>query len=227
MAKLRRKTSKSYLFGKDSAAAETLQKVVSSLLLETTGPQTILVTSSVTSEGKTAVSLNMAGKFAKSGRKTLLIEGNLENPTLTNILGLRAQTGLPELVLNGQPLSEGIAMIDEPSIHVIGGGPAVEMDPARIFGSDRLKYLLEEAKSTYDTVLLDVPGVSVSLNFLHLAEILDRVILVVAPDIVTESQLQQTKAQLGSIWDDKITVIVNRYKEPIPYFVYKLLWKTR
>jgi capsular exopolysaccharide synthesis family protein len=225
VVKLLRKTLKSYLFGKNSAAAGTLKHIVSSLIIEAEGPETILITSSVGSEGKTAIALNMAARFAESGRKILLVEGNLENPTLTNVLNLRSEVGLPELVLNGQNLSEGISRVGELAIDVIGGGSVVDADSVRVFSSDTLKHLLEEAKSIYDVVLLDASGVAVSRNFLHLADIIDRVILVVAPGIVTESQLRQTRAQLGSIWESKINILLNRYKEPIPYFLYKLIWK--
>lgn len=225
MVKLRRKTLKSYLFDTNSAAAGTLKYIVSSLILDTEGPEIILITSSVSSEGKTAVALNMAVQFAKSGRKTLLIEGNFENPALTDVLDLGGEAGLPELVLNGQTLSEGTARVGELEIDVIGGGAAIDVESVRVFSSDTLKHLLEEAKSLYDVVLLDAPGVAVSRNFLHLADVIDRVILVVAPGIVTESQLRQTRAQLGSIWENKINILLNRYREPIPYFLYRLIWK--
>ncbi len=225
MVKLRRKTLKSYLFGKDSAAAGALRRVVSSLILEAQGPEIILITSSVSSEGKTAVALNMAAQFAKSGRKTLLVEGNFESPALVDVLDLGGATGLPELVLNGQTLSEGITRVNELEIDVIGGGEAIDVEPGRVFSSDTLKGLLEEARSLYDVVLIDAPGVAVSRDFLHLAGIIDRVVLVVAPGIVTESQLRQTKTQLNGIWEDKVNILLNRYREPIPYFLYRLIWK--
>ena len=225
MVKLRRKTLKSYLFGENSAAAGSLKNIVSSLILETEGPAIILITSSISSEGKTAVALNMAAQFAKSGRKTLLVEGNFESPALTDVLDLRSKAGLPELVLNGQALSGGIAQVGELEIDVIGGGSAIDVESGRVFSSDTLKHLLEEARSIYDVVLLDAPGVAVSRNFLHLADIIDRAILVVAPEIVTKSQLRQTKAQLGSIWENKVNILLNRYREPISYFLYRLIWK--
>jgi receptor protein-tyrosine kinase len=221
---LRRKNLKSYLFGKDSAATGTLKRIVSSLILEAEGPEIILITSSVVLEGKTAVALNMAAQLARSGRKTLLVEGNLENPALADILGLSA-AGLPELVLSGQTLSEGITRVDELEIDVIGGGEAVDVESGRVFSSDTLKSLLEEVRSLYDVVLIDAPGVAVSPDFLHLADIIDRVILVVAPDIVTGSQLRQARAQLDGIWEDKVNLLLNRYREPIPYFLYRLVWK--
>ena len=224
MARLRRKTMKSYLFGADSAAVGTLKRIVSALILEAEGPEIILITSSVGSEGKTAVALNMAAQFAKSGRKTLLVEGNLETPALSDILNLDGEAGLPELVLNGRILSEGIIRVDELEIDVIGGGD-VDVESGRVFSSDTLKGLLEEARSLYEVVLIDAAAIAVSSDFLHLADIIDRVILVVAPDIVTESQLRHTRARLENIWEDKINILLNRHKEPIPYFLYRLIWK--
>ncbi len=111
MPKLSRKRKKAFLFDEDSAASRAIRNLVSSLILEREGSEVVLITSSVHNEGKTTVSLNMAAQFAESGEQTLLIDGALDSPDLTDVLDLGGTPGFSELVLGEQALSTGITVL--------------------------------------------------------------------------------------------------------------------
>jgi capsular exopolysaccharide synthesis family protein len=222
--KLSRKRKKAFVFDESSAASRAIRNLVSSLILEREESEVVLITSSVHGEGKTTVSLNMAAQFAESGDQTLLIDGALDNPDLTDVLDLGGTPGLSELVAGEQALSTGISVLGELRIDAIGAGADANLKPAGIFSSNTCKSLLREAKSLYDVVLIDASGVAVSKDFLHFADEIDRIVLVVAPEIVTKSQLRHTRSELGGVWEGNISVLLNRYKEPIPYFLSSLIW---
>ncbi len=224
MPKLSRKRKKAFVFDEGSAASRAIRNLVSSLILEREGSELVLITSSVHGEGKTTVSLNMAAQFAKSGEQTLLIDGALDSPDLTDVLDLGGTPGFSELVLGEQALSTGISVLGELRIDASGAGADANLKPAGIFSSTTCKSLLREAKSLYDVVLIDASGVAVSKDFLHFAGEIDRIVLVVAPEIVTKSQLRHTRSELSGVWEGNISVLLNRYKEPIPNFLSRLIW---
>jgi polysaccharide biosynthesis transport protein len=105
----------------------------------------ILITSACGSEGKTTLAAQLAERCVNAGLRTLLIDGDLRNPTLTRMLDVPDHRGLIN-VLRGEVLA------DE-AISVVGGGggfhfmPAgtPKVDPSRLLHGDRLGKMLARA----------------------------------------------------------------------------------
>ena len=215
------------VFSEDSAACEALRNFTSSLILESKEREIVVISSAVGGEGKTAISLNLAVQLSKFGKTVLLIDGNLDQPLLTEILDLKDRPGLAEIVENGSSLSDVVSEIPEFSIDAIGSGPTGNIKSRAAFFSDVFKQVLKDAKAVYNAVILDTPSMKVSNDFLHLAEEIDKIVLVVAPGVVTKSQLLWAKGELEKVRDKDIRILLNRHKESIPQFLYKWLWGAR
>jgi polysaccharide biosynthesis transport protein len=164
----------------NSAYAEALQRIRTSLFLadgERT-PKTVLVTSSVPLEGKSAIAASLARQSARSGLKVILVDADLRRPRLHEVLGLANQNGLSE-VLTGRVSPEAAIKHDERSgLDFLPAGVGV-VSPPDLFRSSTMRILLEEMGSYYDLVIIDSPPVGAVSDGLTLSGIVDKSLYVI------------------------------------------------
>jgi polysaccharide biosynthesis transport protein len=164
----------------NSSYAEALQRIRTSLFLadgERT-PKTVLVTSSVPLEGKSAIAVSLARQSARSGLKVILVDADLRRPRLHEVLGLANQNGLSE-VLTGRVSPEAAIKHDERSgLDFLPAGVGV-VSPPDLFRSSTMRILLEEMGAYYDLVILDSPPVGAVSDGLTLSGIVDKSLYVI------------------------------------------------
>lgn len=218
------KDLRAFVATRESPAFNRFNDFVSTILLKDIDHSAILITSLLKGEGKSTISLNLSVHMAKAGKRTLLIDGNLEHPFLTEILNLNHHKGLTDLAKDRLPLPQIINKITDLDIDVIGNGSTVDLAPLRVFRSEILKEAFKEAKSIYDIVIVDAPCLSVSKDFFHLIVEIDKVIFVVVPEMVTKKGLLWAKKEVEKLQEKDVHILLNRYKEYIPSCVYKVIW---
>ena len=119
----------------------------------------ILVTSTVKGEGKTLVSYNTANTFAYSGKKVLLIGGDIRNPQLHRYSSSSASKrtkGVTEYLVNNDLTLDDLVIHSSKNdnLDILLSG-AIPPNPAELWMQDRTKQLFEEAKANYDLVIID------------------------------------------------------------------------
>jgi tyrosine-protein kinase Etk/Wzc len=151
------KTPLVILEGKRTFIAEQFRRIRTSLsyLGLNSQKKKILITSSLSGEGKSFVAANLALSLALAGKKVVLLEFDLANPSLSNKLGVSYETGAstylwgeaePEEIIRRTSVNENLFFI--PS------GPLPE-NPSELLMSDRVKELLEYLDAIFDTVIID------------------------------------------------------------------------
>lgn len=119
-------------------------------------PQTILVSSAQTSEGKSTLSLNLAAALSNIG-KTLLLEVDLRKPTLSTHLKLETHLGLTDLMTNPSIKMEHLAQNSiKENLTVIASG-AIPNNPSELLSSMKFEQLLEQFTQHFDYIILDGP----------------------------------------------------------------------
>ena len=131
----------------------------------------ICVTSSGPSEGKTTTSCNLAETFAQSGKRVLLIDGDLRKPRVHKAFQLRGMKGLTN-VLSGQAKLEEVTQVVGSNLNVIPCGP-IPPNPSELISSNRMKELIEYLKERYDLIIIDAPPVGVVTDSAILSTIVD------------------------------------------------------
>lgn len=142
-------------------------------------PRTLLVTSAGSGEGKSTTAMALARNFAHLGKRVLLIEADLRNPSLHRSLGLKGQgVGLSNLLAGGCTLAEATLDTEEPGLKVVLAGP-LPPNPAELLSGSKLVSMLTVAAERYDQVILDGPPVLGLADAPILANAADGTLLVV------------------------------------------------
>jgi capsular exopolysaccharide synthesis family protein len=142
------------------------------------GTKTVLVTSSVSGEGKTFCSINLASVFALSEKKTILVGLDLRKPKIFGDFNLDNDIGVVNYLIQDRVLNAIIQKTRLEHLDVISSGP-IPPNPSELLMSDRMELLIEELKEQYDYIVLDSPPLGLVSDSLGLIKFADATIYVV------------------------------------------------
>lgn len=139
---------------------------------------TILVTSSVPSEGKTTVALNLAGSFAQAEKRVILLDCDLRKPRMHAIFGTERFPGLSDYLFANVNLIDIIRKTKLENLNFITSG-TIPPNPSELLGSRQMNDFLGELRKSYDIIILDSPPFISVTDAEILSRISDGTILVV------------------------------------------------
>jgi capsular exopolysaccharide synthesis family protein len=139
-----------------SEAFKALRTRVQYSKLEEVPLKSILVTSTIPVEGKTIVSINLAGSFAQAGKKTLLLDCDLRKPRVHNVFKSERYPGLSDYLFANVELEEIIRNSKMNNLDFITSG-TIPPNPSELLGSIQFKNFLEKLENLYDIVIIDSP----------------------------------------------------------------------
>ena len=135
-------------------------------------PKVVLVTSSLSDEGKTVFAISLARSAAKSGLTTLLIDCDLRRPSLAKLFNVDSKPGLLAFFDDNADKSDIIYVDQESGLHFITA-PSGTPNPQDLLGSKHMKTLIDGMRFHYDFIVLDTPpllAVSDALALSHAAD---------------------------------------------------------
>lgn len=142
-------------------------------------PKTLLVTSASPGEGKSTAALTLARNFAQLGKRVLLIEADLRNPSLHRTLALEDRSiGLSNLLSGANTMTETVQATEFERLHVILAGP-LPPNPAELLSGSKLVSLLTVAVERFDQIIIDGPPVLGLADAPILANVSDGTLLMV------------------------------------------------
>ena len=156
--------------------------------------KTILVTSAAPQEGKTTVSINLAGSFAISNKKTLLIDCDLRKPKLHHIFHEQRVPGLIDYLFGDVELQDIIKRTEVNNLHFIPTG-TIPPNPAEMLDSEQMRSLLARFRDQYDLIVVDSPPIIAVTDSEVLSGMVDGTLLVVSAD-TTEMDLMERASEL-------------------------------
>lgn len=196
-----------------SAFAEALRsvKVAADINRDIKDSRVIGITSTVPKEGKSTVSSNFAQLIAHAGKRAILIDGDLRNPTLTRSLMPDAKLGLLEVISGRVPLANAISIDEQSGLAFL---PAVIetrlLHTNEILASDALKVLVQTLRKTYDYVIIDLPPVAPVVDVRATTNIVDSYIYVVEWGKTGISLVQHQLAGMPEVHSRLLGVILNK-----------------
>jgi Mrp family chromosome partitioning ATPase/uncharacterized protein involved in exopolysaccharide biosynthesis len=220
-------------FGPQSILAESFRSLRTNIQFSALEKniKTIVLTSSITQEGKTAVAANLAIAMAQGGLRTLLADTDLRRPSIHRIFGLDASPGVTELLLSNYDFSDAIRTVTDimmgrmsmdkimltpgiDNLHIITSG-TVPLNPAELIQSEKFKGFIDDIHDQYDVILLDTPPLISAADASILTVNTDGVLLVYRAGMVARNILKRAKAQLEQVNANIIGVVLNGVKAEI------------
>jgi succinoglycan biosynthesis transport protein ExoP len=163
-----------------SATAEALRYIKVAIDLHPTGGKVIGFISALPGEGKTTVATAFAAFVAKSGGRTLLIDADLRNPSMTRTLGYAGAASLLDMVANKSGFSDLVITDSKFKFDFLPSSTQIKpSNSSDILNSPAVKQMLKEAKGDYDYVLVDLPPILPVVDVKAVAHLYDAFVLVV------------------------------------------------
>ena len=171
----------------------------------------VLVTSAIPNEGKSSVVINLALSLAQIGKRVLVIDGDLRNPSLHRYLHTKRD---PERCLSA--ILVGISDLESCVVETIHGfdmlpGGTVPPNPVELISSQRMQALLDQALETYDFVICDTPPVGVVTDAAALSTLCDGVLFVLRQKMTKKNQVYGALCRLETVKANILGVILNHY----------------
>jgi tyrosine-protein kinase Etk/Wzc len=163
-----------------SVLAESFRSLRTSLkyLIKETEHPVISVTSTISSEGKTFISINLATIYAMLGKKVLLVGMDLRKPRIHKIFDISNDEGISKYLIGELNYNQTIKSTFIENLCFVPSGP-VPPNPAELIESEKMKLFIKEVKKEFDIVIIDTPPFAIVSDALLISGLADVNIFVV------------------------------------------------
>ncbi|TFH36139.1 MAG: polysaccharide biosynthesis tyrosine autokinase [Bacteroidia bacterium] len=193
-----------------STLAESFRSVRTALKYYKTpdGKAIISISSTVSSEGKTFISVNLAAIMALLGKKVLLVGLDLRKPRLHKILDTDNSIGMSVFLSGNAEYDEVIKKSEVDNLWYAPSGP-VPPNPAELIESEYMSAFLKQARNDFDYIILDTPPVAIVTDALLLSPYSDINIFVVRQRYSSKNTLSLIQELYHSGKFKNLALIVN------------------
>lgn len=196
-----------------SAFSEAYRSVRTSLQFATSHgvPRTLLLTSASPGEGKSTASLTLARNFSELGRRVLLIDADMRNPSLHKKMALDNTIGLSNFLAGAASLTDVLHYTEMVGLAVISTGP-LPPNPAELLHDDNMRRLLADGGELYDLVIIDGPPVMGLADAPILANLAEGVLLVVQAGTTRKTLALNAVKRLQAARAQIVGVLINKFE---------------
>jgi polysaccharide biosynthesis transport protein len=184
-------------------------------------PRSLLITSSRPGEGNSTITASIALNFGQLGRRVLLIDGNLRDPSIHHLLGIDNRVGLstylssancPDMsqVLSDAWASGAIKETAMTGVAVMTAGP-VPPNPAELLAGPKLSLLLTAAGEFFDSIIIDGPPVMGLADVPTLSSAVEGVIMVIESAEARRTVVRQALKRLQFARARVVGAVLNKY----------------
>ena len=166
-----------------------------------------VITSPTANNGKTINAINLAVSFAQMGKKTLLIDSDMRNPTMHRMFSIPVKNGLSE-ILAGMTDNISVSKTGIENLSVLTAGK-IPPNPAELLSSNRMDKLLDFVKEHYDCVFIDTPPINIVTDSTLFAQKVTGYVLIVKADTTNIADVKATVSNLEQIDANILGFILN------------------
>lgn len=181
----------------------------------------LMVTSAAPREGKTFTAVSLAITLAQSGKRVLLVDGDLRRPRVHKVFRMHPPVGLTSLLVGEATLDEVAVDTEVPNLQVLPCGP-IPPNPSELLHSQRATDVINLLRQRYDRVVWDSPPVTAVTDALVLGPQLDGVVLVCRARQTRRDQVSVVVRQLRTLGSKLVGVVLNAVdlQEEVPAAYY-------
>jgi polysaccharide biosynthesis transport protein len=180
-------------------------------VLQKNAGKVIGVVSALPGEGKSTVAANLAQLLALNGSKTLLIDGDLRNPALTRTLGIAADGGLVEAIMDAQSWKSLLKFDRQTRLAILPGVVRGHFShTGEALSSPGMQRLLQEARGAFDHIIVDLPPLGPVVDAKAFAPLADGFVLVVEWGRTPRALVRTVFASEQTIAGKVLGVVLNK-----------------
>jgi polysaccharide biosynthesis transport protein len=199
-----------------SATAEALRYIKVAIDLHPTGGNVIAIVSALPGEGKTTVSASFAAFVAKSGARTLLVDGDLRNPSMTKSLGYAGAPGLINMVADKSDFCDVVITDSKFKFDFLPSSTQIKpTNSSDILTSPAMKEMLKAAKSEYDYVIVDLPPILPVVDVKAAAHLFDAFVLVVEWGSTSTDEILKAVSTSTIVSEKLLGTVLNKADEAV------------
>jgi capsular exopolysaccharide synthesis family protein len=182
-----------------SPRAESFRALRTNLqFLDMGGRASFVITSSVSNEGKSTTTINLAIALADAGKRVALIDTDLRKPKVAEYLGIEGGAGLTDVLIGRTQVNEVMLPWGGRSLYVLPAGK-IPPNPSELLGSQRMNALLEMLEREFDVVLCDAPPLLPVTDAAILARATSGALMVIAAGRTSRHQLSLATDALSTV----------------------------
>lgn len=174
-------------------------------------PKSIVVTSSVESEGKSSISSNLAIAFGMTGIRVVVIDLNLRRPSQNNFFNITKARGITDVLTNSLRLEDAITGTNVNAVDLLPSGHVPD-NPGRLIDSQALKDTIKRLENMYDMVVIDMPDVMTVNDAIVIGKVADGVLYVIEPGKVVFSMFENIIDRMGKAGLNIIGIVFNKVR---------------
>ena len=204
-----------------SPLAESFRAIRSSLQFmykkqKEKGAKILMITSSVSGEGKTFCSINLATVFALSGKKTVIVGLDLRKPRIFGDFNIDNLTGVVNYLIGQKTIEDVTQVTHIPFLDLITSGP-IPPNPSELLMGESMEELIEDLKKKYDYIILDTPPIGLVADALELAKFCDATLYVSRQGFTKKEMLSvvNEKYKRGEL--NNVSVVFNGFQNKSKY----------
>ena len=167
--------------GVRTVIAEEFRKIRVSLLSLGINPQhkKILITSSISGEGKSFIAANLATSISLTGKKVVLVDMDLHNPGLGKYFGIKENIGVSDYLIGQKQYKQIVNAIDgNDNLSYISSG-TLQQDSSELLENGKIQNLISQLDNDFDMVIIDTAPVVLITDAYLLSSLCDATLYVV------------------------------------------------
>lgn len=178
--------------------------------------KTIIVTSAVSGEGKTFVSINLATVFALGGKKTILVGLDLRKPKIFGDFEITNKVGVVNYLIGEESKENIIQKTKIENLDVITSGP-IPPNPSELLINSATEDLINSLKEEYDYIILDTPPIGLVSDALELVKYADSTVYLVRQGYSQKGMLKIINEKYRKQEISNISIVLNDFKVKSKY----------
>jgi capsular exopolysaccharide synthesis family protein len=193
-----------------SSITEAFRALRSNLTFFTHGKErkVFMVTSSLSGEGKTFTTINLASILAMSGKKTLIIGADMRRPRIFDDFSLHNDFGLSTYLSSNATLDQVIQQTTIDNLYLISGGP-IPPNPSELLLRPLMEEMIQQLLERFDFIVIDTPPVGLVTDAFVLSKLTDHTIFVVRQNYTPKELLQSINDFYESGRIKHISILLN------------------
>ncbi len=169
------------------------------------------VSSATRGEGKSTTTINLAYVMAQTGKKVLLIDGDMRLPSIAKKLDIPSSPGLSDALTSAETDLSGIVKNQTENWDVLASG-SIPPNPSELLSSAQMGAFIQRLSENYDFIIVDLPPITIVSDALALSPFLNGIVLVVRNNYSKRRELHLALKSLELSGSKVLGIVVNAKK---------------